>query len=263
MMFLVFLRSKRYTVVFKLLFLIFISLIKLTNATHNHNKNEERLDEEEFLSVLVQNKKLVSSLLAASDDDDLQFPSQKHDKSSHNHHAFSKRQPAPHEPKNYDSNGKFFHELAIGELNRETTDKRRAVKAFIGKLLGINECKPELLEYETQMKLRHLKSIVSTCANRCRVAMGVNGHVFATKHFSLDSKHFLSLLYSIHLSLYIYLIDKKKFFSSFPAIWQKVMVDTVNFVENGALLGAYYMKFVASGKYLCIDRKGSIYSSVI
>lgn len=52
------------------------------------------------------------------------------------------------------------------------------------------------------------------------------------------------------------------FYFLFKAIWSRVDVSDEQLLNNNALLGAYYIKFILSGKYLCTTENGDLFSSL-
>lgn len=84
-----------------------------------------------------------------------------------------------------------YSNINTNRINQQQNDFNKNVYLFIDKVAhtGIrNTCDTRLIQSDVQVKMRKLKSIISTCNGYCRLAMALDGHIYGAKDFNLDSK---------------------------------------------------------------------------
>ncbi|RNA22705.1 hypothetical protein BpHYR1_036833 [Brachionus plicatilis] len=136
----------------------------------------------------------------------------------------------------YDANFNLLEKIMseASLTQHHNADLRNEIFIFIDKVAhtGIkNTCDTKLIQSDVQVKMRVLKSIVSTCNGYCRLAMSQDGRIYGEREFSLDT------------------------------IWIRVELIDEIISSNKAFLGAYYIKFVLADKFLCITSEGELFAS--
>lgn len=83
--------------------------------------------------------------------------------------------------------------------NNQNDNFNKEIFIFIDKLAhtGIkNTCDTKLIQSDVQLKMRLLKSIVSTCSGYCRLAMSQDGDIYGDREFSLESNLIFDIIYN-------------------------------------------------------------------
>ncbi len=154
--------------------------------------------------------------------------------------------------------GTFSNILSQIEAKNQLSDHSLALK-FLNNVESSDSTSvcQILLRSSVQNRINNFQSLISTCQGKdfCKIAISNNGIAYGAQNSKYQSR-----LIKIHYLKNLF--QKLYFVIKIIAVSDLIEVDNEDLIRDNSLLGAKYIKFVMSNKYLCINRRLKLFGSV-